>query len=85
MLLVAIGIGVLVFSSSEDQHGELASLIDLVSGVIGWIALWWRRRWPVAVAVITLTLSAFSAFVGGRRADRAVQRRAARVAARADR
>ncbi len=63
--LLAIGIGLAVYSSSEDQHGELASLIDVAAGVIGWIALWWRRRWPVAVAVITLTLSAFSAFVAG--------------------
>jgi signal transduction histidine kinase len=64
-LLIAIGIGVLVFGPSEDQHSELGALIDLVSGVIGWIALWWRRRWPVAVAVLTLSLSAISAFVAG--------------------
>jgi signal transduction histidine kinase len=63
--LLAVGIGLLVYSSSEDQHGDLAALIDVASGVIGWIALWWRRRWPVVVAVITLTLSAFSAFVAG--------------------
>ena len=65
MLLIAIGIGVAVFSPTEDQHSDFGALIDVVFGVIGWIALWWRRRWPVAVAVITLTLSAVSAFVAG--------------------
>src|SRR5262245_48982538 len=65
MFLVAVGLGVYIFSASEDQHSELGSLIDLVAGVIGWAALWWRRRWPVAVAVLTLSMSAFSAFVAG--------------------
>jgi signal transduction histidine kinase len=63
--LLAIGFGLVVYSSTEDQHGDLAALIDVACGVIGWVALWWRRRWPVAVAVITLTLSAISAFVAG--------------------
>jgi signal transduction histidine kinase len=63
--LLAIGIGLLAFSPTKDQHGDLTSLIDVASGVIGWIALWWRRRWPVAVAVITLALSAISALVAG--------------------
>jgi len=65
MFLLAIGIGALVYSSSEDQHGDLARLADVAFGLVGWIALWWRRRWPVGVAVLTLTLSAFSAFVAG--------------------
>jgi signal transduction histidine kinase len=65
LTLVAIGIGVLVFGPSEDQHSELGALLDLVAGVTGVLALWWRRRWPVPVAVLTLALSSFSAFVAG--------------------
>src|SRR3954464_3502918 len=65
LFLVAIAIGTLAFGSSEDQHSELGALIDVVAGAIGWIALWWRRRRPVAVAVLTLGLSAISAFVAG--------------------
>ena len=65
MLLVAIGIGLLAFEPTEDQHSELMALIDVLCGVVGWIALWWRRRWPVAVAVLTLSLSTISAFVAG--------------------
>src|ERR1044072_6073763 len=65
LLLIAIGIGIAAFGPTEDEHSELGALIDVVSGVIGWIALWWRRRWPVAVAVLTISLSAVSAFVAG--------------------
>ena len=68
MLLIAIAIGIAVFSPTEDQHSDVGALVDVVFGVIGWIALWWRRRWPVAVAVITLTLSAVSAFDSHRKA-----------------
>jgi signal transduction histidine kinase len=63
--LLAIAIGIAIFGPTEDQHSELGALIDLVAGVAGLIALWWRRRFPVAVAVLTLGCSAFSAFVAG--------------------
>ena len=46
MLLVAMGIGVLAFDATEDQHTDLMALIDLLGGVVGWIALGWRRRQP---------------------------------------
>ena len=49
-----------------------------VIGVLCFIPLWWRRKYPFAVALLTIVPGAFSAH--GRRpgADRAVQRRAAR-------
>jgi signal transduction histidine kinase len=65
LFLLAAGIGGVVYGASQDEHSDLGTLFDVAAGVIGWIALWWRRRRPVAVAVLTLGLSAFSAFVGG--------------------
>ncbi|RCG26776.1 sensor histidine kinase [Sphaerisporangium album] len=38
---------------------------DQLTGVLGCVALWLRRRWPVALAVVLCLLSTFSEFVGG--------------------
>jgi signal transduction histidine kinase len=38
---------------------------DVVFGGIGYVALWWRRRRPVAFAAYVLVVSLFSTVVGG--------------------
>jgi signal transduction histidine kinase len=63
--LLALAIGVLVYAESEDQHSDAMTFYDLVLGVIVLGSLWWRRRWPVAIALIAIVPGAFSAFAAG--------------------
>jgi signal transduction histidine kinase len=65
MLLLAIGIGVAVYTDSESAHSDVQSLVDLSLGVISWVVLWWRRRRPVEVGLFITVASAFSAFAAG--------------------
>ena len=65
MFLIAVGVGILVFADTEDAHGELAALGDLVAGVVALIALGWRRSRPTAVGVFTTALAVVSAFAAG--------------------
>jgi hypothetical protein len=39
--------------------------VDQVVGALGCVALWWRRRWPVGLAVTLVALSTFSELVAG--------------------
>jgi signal transduction histidine kinase len=38
--------------------------IDTVLGLVGSLAIWWRRRWPVGMALVTLVISTFSVTTG---------------------
>ncbi|WP_369408602.1 sensor histidine kinase [Herbidospora daliensis] len=40
-------------------------VLDQVVGVLGCAALWWRRRWPVELALALVVLSAFFELAGG--------------------
>jgi signal transduction histidine kinase len=44
---------------------EMLFALDQVVGALGCCALWLRRRWPVPLATVLLTLSAVSELVGG--------------------
>jgi signal transduction histidine kinase len=39
--------------------------LDQVTGALGCVALWLRRRWPVGLALVLVALSAFSELVAG--------------------
>jgi signal transduction histidine kinase len=53
-----------VEQTSRDVGMPLAvSTIDIACGVIGAVAIWFRRRWPVGVAVLLLVPSAVSTSV----------------------
>ena len=72
IFVVAGGLSLLLALTSENSvltgmHGypwELRAA-DVVFGVIGYVALWWRRRWPLAFAGYILVISVFSTLAGG--------------------
>ncbi|MPQ99683.1 sensor histidine kinase [Modestobacter sp. I12A-02628] len=59
--------GLLLLGASQEvaqPPSEALVVLDLTAGVVGCLALWGRRRWPVGVAVALLVLSSFSNAVG---------------------
>jgi signal transduction histidine kinase len=66
VLVLAAGVGAVLFFTQPDVETAPAWLVlaDLVAGVVSILALWWRRRWPVQLTVVTSVLSVFSALGG---------------------
>src|SRR5215218_2424757 len=65
MMLCALAIGGLAFFGTVDQHSETMQFWDLVIGALCFIPLWWRRRYPLAVALLTGFPSMISALAAG--------------------
>ncbi len=65
IFVLALAIGVFVFADSEDQHSPELAFWDLLLGAVALVSLWWRRRWPLAVALIAIIPGAVSAFAAG--------------------
>ncbi|WP_027863002.1 sensor histidine kinase [Marmoricola sp. URHB0036] len=63
--LVAVTFGVLILIQGvHDTVDPLTGsqlVIDAVCGAISCLALWWRRRWPLGVALLCVVLGVFSA------------------------
>jgi signal transduction histidine kinase len=58
-LLAVVG-GFLVFAEAVDRMSEELQFYDLIGGAVASLAIWWRRRWPVGVALLVLALNAYS-------------------------
>jgi signal transduction histidine kinase len=58
--LIAIVGGFLVFAEAADRMSDELQFYDLVGGALASLALWWRRRWTIGVALFVLALNAYS-------------------------
>jgi signal transduction histidine kinase len=60
----ALLLGLAFFAISPDRGSVVPAvlILDAVTGVLCCVALWWRRRWPVPIAVVIALISSFSVF-----------------------
>jgi len=67
LFLLAVGYGVLMAAlrSGDPTVPRWLFEVDQVVGALGCAALWWRRRWPVGLALALVALSTFSELVAG--------------------
>ena len=63
--LLALGISAVGLVSSTDGWPEWRFLLDLSLGVLSMVLVFWRRRWPVAIATFTVVAGAFSILSAG--------------------
>jgi signal transduction histidine kinase len=64
VVVLAVVVGALFLSpelhDNPDPWSTTEIAIDVAGGVLACAALWWRRRWPVGVAVLSLVAGVFS-------------------------
>jgi signal transduction histidine kinase len=63
LLAIALGSGSLVSSASHGLRGPLL-VVDATSGAALCLAVWWRRRYPLALGLASLPILAISSFAG---------------------
>jgi len=56
----AAALGGLALGYLWHSHGEVLDALDLASGVVACLALWWRRGYPVAVTLVAFGAAWFS-------------------------
>jgi signal transduction histidine kinase len=61
----AVALGGLALADLWHSHGLLLDWIDLGSGVLACLALWWRRAYPVAVTLVAFGAAWFSPLAQG--------------------
>jgi len=60
---LATGLGALTLASLLGEHDTLPTwqlALDIGCGALACLSLWWRRRWPLGIAVACVVLGAFS-------------------------
>jgi signal transduction histidine kinase len=63
-VLAVAGVAWAPLGDAQEAHPELFAL-DVALGVVAFVAMFFRRRWPVPIAVFTGVLSAFSGLAAG--------------------
>jgi signal transduction histidine kinase len=64
-LLVMLGISALIWVTVVDQQSELLFVVDLALGLVSYVVVFFRRRWPLGVAVTTNLLATVSSTAAG--------------------
>src|SRR4051812_14737578 len=65
MLAIALAIGGIALATTASRHSGATLALDVLIGLAALAALWWRRRYPFAVAVVTILPGAVSAMATG--------------------
>ncbi|TDD58753.1 sensor histidine kinase [Kribbella antibiotica] len=66
VFLFALAFGLAVFSDTlATMDADWKVVLDLVSGLALCLTLWWRRRWPVQLALAAAVISIFSETASG--------------------
>jgi len=64
--VVAAGLGAVILTSGPHDQAEPQTtaqlVVDVISGSLCCLMLWWRRRWPVGIALASLLVGAVSTF-----------------------
>ena len=63
-LLIGLVVWLPVMEAQAEQHPELFWL-DLVLGILVGVLVWWRRRWPMTIAVLAVLVTPLSSLAGG--------------------
>ncbi|GAA5154940.1 histidine kinase [Nocardioides marinquilinus] len=63
--VLVLSISGVVFATIAEQQPSARFVLDVAAGVPAVLLVFWRRRWPVAVAAVTVALSAVSSFAAG--------------------
>ncbi|MCX6402034.1 MAG: histidine kinase [Propionibacteriales bacterium] len=67
--LLALVIGAIVWApvveNQTESDREWLFLLDIVVGIAVFVMVWWRRRWPMAVAVIATLLTPLTSIGAG--------------------
>ena len=61
----ALAVGATVFGTTRNAHSEAEWLVDLGLGTVALVAMWWRRRHPVALGIGIGLMSIVSALAAG--------------------
>jgi signal transduction histidine kinase len=65
LFALAVGLGIVsLVSSAQHGLGGRLRVVDVICGVALCLALWWRRRWPFGLGLVSLPILAVSSFGG---------------------
>jgi hypothetical protein len=65
LFLLAAGMGALALADQVGRglDGPLL-VLDVIGGATLCLSLWWRRRWPLALGLVSVPMQAFSSSAG---------------------